>query len=129
MQRSTLFLAVIATLALTTATLAQENRTTTINRVNDGAQCDAHNTSFGDEPTFRSEEQQTLPAGVTNLFVHGVHNGGVYVQGGPDGAVQLKICKLVAAEDEAAAQRRFAMIRPQVSGGDISAVGHDDGRR
>jgi hypothetical protein len=127
-MRRTLWL-VLTALTLTTATLAQQSTTTITRSSSRGGfdACDPNRTNFGDEPTFAAEEQQTLPAGV-KLYIHGVKNGGVSVQGGDGNQVQLKICKLVAAEDDAAAQRRMAMIHPQISGGDISAVGPDDGR-
>ena len=65
---------------------------------------------------------------MTSLYVHGVQNGGIYVQGSDGNTVQLKVCKLVAAENDSAGQQRLALIHTQVSAGDISAVGPDDGR-
>ncbi len=130
MRRCTFFLSLIAVVALVAGAMAQGNTTTTTNNMKRSSfdDCDPNRSHFDDLPTYAAEETQTLPAGVNKLFIHGVKNGGVSVQGGSGSAVQLKICKLVAAEDDATAQRRLAMIRPQISGGDISAVGPDDGR-
>src|SRR5262249_8380948 len=91
-------------------------------------ECDERHTTFDGEPTFKAEEQQTLAAGLKNITVHGAHNGGITLQGTTGDAVEVHVCKLVAAEDSAAGQRRLAMGHPVIGGGAISGTGPDDGR-
>jgi hypothetical protein len=125
-KRTTFFLALCASVAFSAAAWAQSDRSHTIS-TRDSDRCDAYNANFDDERTYAAEEQQTLPAGLNNIFIHGAHNGGIKIQGTTGNAVQVRVCKLVGAEDDASGQRRLAMIHPMISGGDISANGPDDG--
>ena len=128
MQPFRILVALCVAVLLAPVSSAQTTTTAITRSSSDSGMCDPNRNNFGDEPTYAQQEEQTLPAGVNQLFVHGVKNGGISVTGGSGNQVKLKICKLVAAEDDAAAQRRLAMVHSQISGGDISAVGPDDGR-
>ena len=90
---------------------------------------DHYNVQFGDEQrTYRGQEEQTLPATINSINVHGVKNGGVLVEGWDRNETHVTMCKYAAADDDATGQARLNAIKLQISGGDITATGPEGGR-
>jgi hypothetical protein len=90
---------------------------------------DHYNVQFGDEQrTYRGQEEQTLPATVNSITVHGVKNGGILVKGWDRNETHVLMCKYAAADDDATGQARLSAIKLQISGGDITATGPEGER-
>jgi DUF4097 and DUF4098 domain-containing protein YvlB len=73
----------------------------------------------------RGEEVRTVPN--QPLTITAEHNGGIQVSNWDKPEISLKLCKQVAAEDEAAARQALNEVKLEISGNNVTIRGPEPG--
>jgi DUF4097 and DUF4098 domain-containing protein YvlB len=108
---------------------AGENRshtnTVAMNDDAPGDDCAQHLRVYNDDyrASARDEEAQTVPN--QPLTITAEHNGGIHVTTWDKPEISLKLCKQVAAEDEATARKILNDTKLQISGGNVTISSPD----
>src|SRR5262245_42047268 len=120
-----LFVVSIAWLAQAT----ESGMTTNANEEAIGENCERHfNVSYDGMKVFHAQEDRTIPkASISKLHVHGLHNGGIQVQGWDRDEIFVRACKGAAAYNQGEAQSLLDAMKLDVNGGDVTVSGleHD----
>lgn len=104
---------------------AQERSHANTVTMNDGSandDCAQHLHVYNDEykASVRDEEVRTIPN--QPLTIAAEHNGGIHVTTWDKPEISLKLCKQVAADDEATARKIVSEPELQVSGGNVIII-------
>lgn len=99
---------------------AAQRSTVTMNDDAGSDDCNRHLRVGGDDfrASVRDEETRTIPNQPLNITAS--HNGGIQVSTWDKPEISIKLCKQVAAEDEAGARKVLAETKLEINGGKVS---------
>ena len=117
-----LLLVLLLTAFVSIAQSQSHNNTVTMNDDSPGDDCAQHLRVYNDDfrASVRGEETRSVPN--QPLTINAEHNSGIQVTTWDKPEISLKLCKQVAAEDEATARKVLNDTKMEISGGSVTIL-------